>query len=124
MSNKKVPPQTTLASVSNKICLHTSLGHEQPQVTVKCASEILSVAWSHNSKFFIDLKCFVDLLLAICEKYYNQISFYKAATGELIQKFEVLPKGATVTDLQFSSNSRMIVFSGDDASFGLLNTMD
>jgi WD40 repeat protein len=41
----------------------------------------------------------------------------------VIQKFEVLPRGATVIDLQFSSNSRLLVFAGDDTSVGILNTM-
>lgn len=63
-------------------------------------------------------------MVAICEKFNNQISFYKADTGEKIQKFEVLPKGSTVTDIQFSSNSRYVAFSGDDATYGLLNTVE
>jgi hypothetical protein len=66
---------------------------------------------------------FIDLILATCAKNDNFVCFYKSEDGQAIQKFEVLPRGATVVDIQFSSNSRLLVFAGDDTSVGILNTM-
>ena len=63
------------------------------------------------------------MIIATCAKMDNHIQFFKADDGQTIQKFEVAARGVTVTDLQFSSNSRLIVFCCDDASFGVLNTM-
>ena len=82
----------------------------------------MSIAWSHNSKTFF-IKDYLDLIIATCAKFDNHINFYKAEDGQLIQKFEVLTKGSTVTGVQFSSNSKLLVFCGDDSSVGVLNTM-
>lgn len=63
------------------------------------------------------------MIIAVCAKYDNHIQFFKGDDGQSIQKFEVVPKGVSITDVQFSSNSRLLAFACDDASNGILNTM-
>ena len=83
----RIPQLILLASASDKLCVHT-IDSAQAKTSVDFQTEIQSIALSHN-----------NLIFATCSKYDNNVSFFKGEDGQPIQKFEVVPKGSTVTDI-------------------------
>lgn len=83
----KNPQLVLLASASNKLCVH-NVDSAATKTCVGFLTDVQSIAWSHN-----------NLIIATCAKFDNHVSFYRGEDGQEIQKFEVVPKGSTVTDI-------------------------
>jgi WD40 repeat protein len=66
----------------------------------------------------------LDIIIAICAKNENLIRFHSGKDGTIISSLAVVQKGTTITDLQFNTNSKILVFSADDSTTGIVKPSD
>ena len=72
--------------------------------------EVSALSWSHN-----------NMIIATCGINSNSLTMARTSDGTIIQEQELCPRGISITDCCFSSNSVYIAFGCDDGSAGIVN---
>ena len=106
------PKGHLVASASTKVLIHR-LEDSVPAALINDPHkgfEVSGVSWSHN-----------NMIVATCGANSNSITLARTSDGAVIQELELTPRGISVTDLCFSSQSVYIAFGCDDASVGIVN---
>mmetsp|Transcript_11876 Transcript_11876/g.15119 ORF Transcript_11876/g.15119 Transcript_11876/m.15119 type:complete len:207 (-) Transcript_11876:1530-2150(-) len=106
------PKGHLVASASSKVLIHR-IDDSVPAALINDPHrgfEVSAVTWSHN-----------NMILATCGTNSNSITLARTSDGTVIQEMELCPRGISITDLCFSSNSVFIAFGCDDASIGIVN---
>ena len=61
------------------------------------------------------------MIIATCGLNSCSLTLARTSDGQIIQELEVCPRGISVADIAFSSQSVYIAFGCDDASVGIVN---
>ena len=61
------------------------------------------------------------MIIATCGLNSCSLTLARTSDGQIIQELEVCPRGISVADIAFSSQSVYIAFGCDDGSAGIVN---
>ena len=101
-----------MASATQKVLIH-KLDESVPIALINDPHrgfEISALSWSHN-----------NMIIATCGANSCSLTLARTSDGAIISELELCPRGISITDCCFSSNSVYIAFGCDDGSTGIVN---